>query len=145
MPKYKYVAKTKDAKTLREVINVSSKEELVAKLRTEGLFVVSIQEIKKKVEGSSFFSALFSARRKRASIKLQDLTFFARNLSTTLSAGVTLLRSLEILVLQAESLKLEKILKNCHTSIKEGLSLSEAISRYPKVFSALWRGAYRGW
>ncbi|MBU1121370.1 MAG: type II secretion system F family protein [Candidatus Omnitrophota bacterium] len=149
MPKYNYTAKTKDSKTIRDVETASSKDEVINKLRSRGLFIVSVREIgeKKEIKASSsstfsFFSlSLFSGqRRKRPSVKLQDLTFLARNLATTLSSGVTLLRSLEILASQTESGKLEQVLNDCSQNIRSGLSLSESIAKYPKVFSNLWQG-----
>jgi len=139
MPKFRYKAKTKDGKTVKEVLNLSTKEDVVARLRAKGLLIISIAEVKEG-GGSSFLSAFSTHKGKRTKIKPHDLAFLARNLSTTLSSGVTLLRSLEILSFQAESLKLEKVLKRCSEYIKEGLSLSEAIIKYPKVFSPLWRG-----
>ena len=140
MAKYVYVAKTKDAKTIKEVVSAASKTELIGRLRAKGLFVVSVSEAKEKIETSSFFSQLFKAKGKRSSLKSQDLTFFARNLSTTLSSGVTLLRSLEIISIQTESAKLGTVLTKCCSDIKGGMSFGEAISRYPAVFSNLWRG-----
>jgi len=140
MPKFKYTAKTKDGKTVKEVLNLSTKEDVIARLRARGLFIISVVEEKEKVAGSFFLSSFTAQKGKRTKIKPQDLAFFACNLATTLSSGVTLLRSLEILSFQAESSKLEKVLKRCGGYIKEGLSLSEAIVRYPKVFSPLWRG-----
>ena len=140
MTKFKYIAKTKDAKTVKEVLNVASKDELVSKLRAKGLHIISVKEVKEKAGGFSFFSPLSKSKGKRRSIKTQDLAFFARNLATTLSSGVTLLRSLEILSFQAESIQFEKVLRKCGEYIKEGLSLSESIVKYPKIFSSLWRG-----
>lgn len=140
MPKFKYTAKTKDGKTLKEVLDLPSKDDVVARLRAKGLLIISIAEVNEKGRGSSFLSASSAAKRKRNKITAQDLAFLARNLSTTLSSGVTLLRSLEILSVQAESIKLEKVLKQCGDYIKEGLSLSESIVKYPKIFSPLWRG-----
>ena len=140
MPKFKYTAKTKDGRTVKEVVNITSKDELINRLRTKNLFIVSIKEVKEKAGGSSFFSALFKPKGKRTKIKDQDLAFFARNLSTTLSSGVTLLRSLELLSSQAESSQFEEVLNKCSDHIKEGLSLSESIVKYPKVFSSLWKG-----
>jgi len=140
MPKFKYTAKTKDGKTVEEVVNLSTKDDVVARLRAKGLFIISIAEAKEKGGGLAFFSSFSTQKGKRVKIQPHDLAFFARNLSTTLSSGLTLLRSLEILSSQAESIKLEKILKQCSDYIKEGLSLSEAIVKYPKVFSPLWRG-----
>jgi len=140
MAKYRYVAKTRDAKTVRETVEAGSKAELINKLKTQGLFVVSVHEIKDKLVEGGFLSLFSRAKAKRSSIKSQDLAFLARNLSITLSSGVTLLRSLEILSFQAESAGLEKILQECAKAIKGGQSFSEAISQYPKVFPALWRG-----
>lgn len=144
MPKYKFYAKTSDSKTISDIEEASSPEELAGRIRARGLFIISIKEIgkKKKSENSFLSLALFSdkKRQKRFSIKLYDLTLLARNLATTLSSGVTLLRSLEILAIQTESAKLEKILRECNEHIRTGLSLSEAVTKYPKVFSSLWQG-----
>jgi len=140
MPKFKYVAKTQKGKTVEEVVKLSTRDEVIAKLRAKGLFIVSIKEVGEKKGGPSFFSSFITTKGKRTKIEPNDLAFLARNLSTTLSSGLTLLRSLEILSFQAESVRLEKILRQCGEYIKEGLSLSEAIAKYPKVFSPLWRG-----
>jgi type IV pilus assembly protein PilC len=140
MPQFSYTAKTKDSHTVKEVVVAPSREELVARLRARNLFVVSISEIKEKTKSSSAFSFSSRTKGKRSNIKLYDLTFFARNLSTTLYSGVTLLRSLEILSSQTESFKFEKILQDISKNVKEGLSLSEAVAKYPVVFSTLWRG-----
>lgn len=138
MPKYSYLAKTKDAKTIKDIEEAASREELIAKLKTRGLFIVSVNEAVAKTD-QSFLSFFAKQKGKRSSIKLYDLTFLARNLATTLSSGVTLLRSLEIISSQTESAKLGKILKECGQHIKEGLSFKEAIAKYPGAFSPLWR------
>jgi len=137
MPKYIYLAKTKDAKTIREREGAPSKEELVSRLRARGLYIVSIKEVKEEKGPREF---LVIKKGKRSSIKAHDLALFARNLSTTLSSGVTLLRSLEVIANQTESASLEKILKECIEDVREGLSLSEAIAKRPHVFSSLWQG-----
>jgi type IV pilus assembly protein PilC len=139
MPKYSYVAKTRDAKTLKDVEEAASREDLIAKLKTRNLFIISVNEVRGEQERS--FLSFFGSRKqgKRVSVKLYDLAFLARNLSTMLSSGVTLLRSLEIISSQTESLKLGKVLKECSQHIKEGLSFKEAIAKYPNVFSPLWR------
>ena len=126
---------------VKEIEDAPSKAELITRLRARGLLIVSINEISQGPGKASTIFSLFSKKRsKRSSVKSEDLAFFTRNLSTTLSSGVTLLRSLEILAIQSTSGKLEKILKECSTSIKEGLSLSEAVAKYPNIFSALWVG-----
>ncbi|MDD5195541.1 MAG: type II secretion system F family protein [Candidatus Omnitrophica bacterium] len=140
MPKFSYTAKTKEGKSIRENEEALSRDDLVAKLRGRGLFIVSINEMKQKTDKPPAIGFIFYRKGKRSSIKLYDLALFARNLFTTLSSGVTLLRSLEIIAQQTESAKLEKALKECGKSVKEGLSLSEAIAKYPYIFPSLWRG-----
>lgn len=142
MAYFNYIAKTKEGKTIRDREEAVSKEEVIAKLRTRGLFIVEVKGLEKRQPTSAVQQMLkfSSSHGKRSSIKLQDTAFLARNLATTLASGVTLLRSLEIIALQSPSIKLGTILQKCSASVKEGLSLSEAISKYPNVFSPLWRG-----
>ncbi|MBU1367784.1 MAG: type II secretion system F family protein [Candidatus Omnitrophica bacterium] len=136
MPKYHYLAKTKEGKALRDVEDVGSKEELVGRLKARGLFIVSIEE---KIKAGDSLGSSAVKRKKRSSVKIDDLCMLARNLSITLSSGITLLRSLEILSAQTESSKLEKILKECMEKVQGGLSLSEATAKYPKIFFSLWQ------
>ncbi len=143
MPKYKYVAKTQEGKTVSEISIANTKTELINRLRAKGLFIVSVAEIGERAAKPSFFSAFFRAKGKRSSLKLRDLTFFARNLSTMLSSGVTLLRSLEIISAQTESAKLGDALKKICNDVKGGLAFGEAIAKYPAIFSPIWQGIVR--
>ncbi|UCC94374.1 MAG: type II secretion system F family protein [Candidatus Omnitrophota bacterium] len=140
MPKYIYSAKTDDAKTIRDIEEARSREELVAKLRARGLFIVSVKEVKEREGRPSRIFRFLHKKGKHTSISVYDFAFLARNLATTLSSGVTLLRSLELLASQTESIKLEKVLADCSRCVREGLSLSEAVAKFPSVFSPLWRG-----
>jgi type IV pilus assembly protein PilC len=137
MPKYIYTAKSKDSHTIKDMEQVSSREELVAKLRARGLFLISLVEVADR--GRDAKTHRGGKQAKRSSVRLADLTFLARNLAVTLSSGITLLRSLEILSSQAESAKLGKILEECGNYVRSGLSFSEAINKYPAVFSPLWQ------
>ena len=134
---YSYIAKTRDGKSIKGTEEVKSQEELISKLREKKLFIISIEKLETD-KGPAKFS--FLRRKKRNNIKIFDLALFARNLSVSLSSGVTLLRSLEILSLQTDSKKLENILKRTSEFVKSGLSLSEAFSKYPDVFSSFWIG-----
>jgi type IV pilus assembly protein PilC len=138
MPRFNYKVKNKSGDTLRDSQEAISKTDMISRLRREGYFIISISEEKtKKGEKASLFK---KRKKKRQSIKLADLTFLARNLATTLSSGITLLRGLELVSYQSQSGKLESILKECSAHIRDGLSLAEAIAKYPKIFSQFWLG-----
>lgn len=139
MPLYNYIVKKKDSTTLKGVEEAPSSKELISNLRSKGYFIISVQKQKSKDEKKGF--SLFQKKRgKRSSVKLSDLTFFARNLATTLGSGVTLLRSLEIISYQTESKKFEKVLKEIAKQIRAGLTFGEAVEKYPAIFSSLWKG-----
>ncbi|MCF7874152.1 MAG: type II secretion system F family protein [Candidatus Omnitrophica bacterium] len=140
MSKFHYKVKTKTGKTLKGSQQAASESDLISRLRREGYFIISVSKEEVKKEQKTISSG---KKKKRRSIKLSDLTFLARNLATTLSSGVTLLRSLELVSYQSESGKLESILNKCSGNIREGLSLGEAIEKYPNVFSPFWQGIVR--
>ncbi|MBN2483656.1 MAG: type II secretion system F family protein [Candidatus Omnitrophica bacterium] len=139
MPLFYYIAKGKDGKTVKNVEDASSRDEIVSKLKGNGMFIISIREAEQKERGGGRLK-IGRGKRKHSGINTLDVAFFARNLATTLSAGVPLLRSLEIMAAQTESKDLSKILSEIVLGIKKGLSLSESIAQYPAIFSPLWRG-----
>jgi type IV pilus assembly protein PilC len=67
-----------------------------------------------------------------------DLVLFCRQLATLLGAGVTILKSLEIISQQVASRRLHNILRDLQRNMEQGLSLHEAMSKHPQVFSELW-------
>jgi len=138
MPKFNYIAKSKEGKTHKGLTHALSREDLIGRLKAKGFYIISITSLKEKGGRSSI--GRLHRRGKRVGVKLIDLTFFARNLATTLSSGVTLLRSLEIIAHQTESAHMEKVLRKSCEHIKSGLSFSEAIAKHPAIFSTLWRG-----
>ncbi len=142
MAKYEYSAKTKDSKTIKETGVFSSKQEVITHLKSKGLFIISIKEVGGRAREIKK-ARITRSKGKHNSVKLADLTDFARNLAITLSSGVTLLRSLEVIASQNASVKLEKILKTCCQDIRNGLSLCESLAKHPNVFSPLWIGIIR--
>jgi type IV pilus assembly protein PilC len=63
---------------------------------------------------------------------------FCRQLATLLSAGVTILKSLDIISKQIASRKFYNVIKELEKNMEAGTSLYEAMSKHPKVFSELW-------
>ena len=75
---------------------------------------------------------------KHSRITSGDLTLFCRQLATLLGAGVTILRSMNIIAQQVASKRLCQVINNLQKSMEAGLSLHEAMARHPEVFSELW-------
>lgn len=68
----------------------------------------------------------------------KDLVLFTRQISSMLSSGLTLLKSLEILQQQLTNKALREILGSVVLDIEEGRSFSSAISKYPNVFPSIY-------
>jgi len=117
-----------------------TQEDAVSKLQSRGLTVVSIIP-----EGSQAAGGLDITETKKIKFKPRhgrvtsdDLTLFCRQLSTLLGAGVTILKSLDIISKQVSSRKFYAVIMDLSKNMEAGLSFHEAMARHPKIFSDLW-------
>ncbi len=125
MPTYKYIAIDKDGKRIEAVHSAESEKVLVSTLSANQLTIVSITEQKKR-------SSLF---KKKAKIKTNDLILFSRQLATMVNAGLPLVQGLDTLADQMENPSLKTLVKKLEEDVEGGESFSQALSKYPKVFS----------
>lgn len=139
MPVFHYLAKDKSAKTLKGKEEAGSKQEIIARLRSRGLFLISLKQDKAS-QKVAVKKIIRQTKGRRRSLKLQDFIFLARNLATLLSSGITLLRALKLVSYQTASLKLAEVLEKSADDIRNGLSFEEAVRKYPGIFSELWAG-----
>src|SRR5262249_38161659 len=71
-------------------------------------------------------------------VKANDLAIFSRQLSTMISSGMSILRSLYVLEEQTENKFLKETIVAVRKDVEAGLSLSDAMARHPQVFSPLF-------
>lgn len=129
MPTFRYVAKDKDGKTVTGTLEFANQPLLIDALRKKELVIVSVSEEKER-RGASF------GFKKR--IKLDDLVIFSRQLATMVDAGIPLVQAMDILAEQMEKKSFREVLSRVRNDIETGSSLSEALSRHPGIFSALY-------
>ena len=140
MLKFYYIARDGSGKKITGVEEGPDQEAVVIKIQSRGLTVISV--IPGNADASNARATKASVkigfRYKRDRIKSDDLTLFCRQLSTLLGAGVTILKSLEIISKQATSRKLYNTILDLQKNMESGLSFHEAMAIHPKVFSDLW-------
>lgn len=124
-----YKAVTKDGKTIKGFLEAKDIKEAVVYLRGKELVLVDI-----KTEQSAYFTrfAIFHK------IGSSDIVFFTRQLSSMISAGLTIMQAMVILKDQVENDALKEVISGIITKIEEGKSFSLAITDYPKVFSPIY-------
>ncbi len=140
MPKFFYIARDKTGKKVSEFEEAVSQDELVLRLQAKDFIVINV--ISEDITNIRDFKAKSASKRKikpeHSQITNEDLVLFCRQLATLLGAGVTILKSLEILGQQVASRKLYNVIKDLQRNMEAGLSLHEAMAKHPKAFTELW-------
>jgi type IV pilus assembly protein PilC len=118
------------ASTIGE-LDADDKQQVASQLRGKGLIVLDIEEKKSAADVGDMLG-----RFKR--VKAQDLTIATRQLSTMVSSGMSLLRSLYVLEEQTKSDKLGEALQQVRKDVEAGISLSDALRKHPDIFNDLY-------
>lgn len=126
-----YKAVDSKGKSVDGLIEARSASEVAMYLRSKEL--VPIKIVKK--ENNNFENLIPLIGNK---IKSKDIVNFTRQLSTMLSSGLTLLRSLEIYKSQIGNTALIEVIDGIIKNIQEGSSFSQAIAKYPRFFSPIY-------
>ncbi|OGX07831.1 MAG: hypothetical protein A2Z88_08690 [Omnitrophica WOR_2 bacterium GWA2_47_8] len=138
MPKFSYIVKDANGKTLADTTDAYDKASVVKSLQEKGYFIVSIQEIRMGEPESRASRMKGPKKFTHKGIKLDDLIIFARQLTTMVEAGVTLLRSLDVILVQVESRNFYAVVKRIKADVEQGSSLSQALAKHPRVFNQFW-------
>ena len=136
MPVFEYTALDNKGKSTSGIIDAEGAQAARQKLRTSGIFPVSIketQEAEKKKE-----SATFSLSSRFSRIKPVEVAMMTRQLATLIGAGFPLVSALDALVPQTKSQGFKRILAQIKESIVEGNSFARALSNYPGQFPPLY-------
>ena len=128
---FKYAAKDKDGKNVAGTLDARDRADAINALRKKEFVIISLEEAK----GGFDFS--FSSRSKQK-IKIDDLVIFSRQLATMVDAGIPLVGALDILGDQMENKHFGSIITTVRNDVETGSSLSDALGKHKKIFSALF-------
>jgi type IV pilus assembly protein PilC len=113
----------------RGEVEADSKQAVSDQLKQRGLIVLDIADKHSSKEIEFAFLK---------SVKANDLAIFSRQLSTMISSGMSILRSLYVLEEQTENKFLKETIVAVRKDVEAGLPLSDSMARHPKVFSPLF-------
>ncbi len=111
----------------------NDKFSLYRDLRSEGIAATGVEEI--SAGGQSFIGGLLA---KFNTVPLHDRITFARNLGAMLEAGLPLSRALTVMERQIKNPRLNKIVTEVNTSVKQGKTLSDSLAIHPNIFNKLF-------
>jgi type IV pilus assembly protein PilC len=128
---FAYKATAKDGKTISGTAEAANKSALLTLLHKQGVHPVLIEPVK----GKRRLGNLFGPSKK---VKQSDLVIFTRQLSTMISAGVPLVRSLAALQGDSDSSYMREVLAGVSKDVEGGQPLGDAFAKYPRVFSDVY-------
>ncbi len=137
MAEFFYEALDKGGKQVRGVIEAANEDVIIEKLRGMGYYPLKVSQNKKSAADLDLF-AMPGIRLIAHRIRTKHVTTFTRQLATLIDAGLPIVRSLNILTEQTESVIFKDKIQKIARDIEGGSSLSEALAKHPRVFDNLY-------
>lgn len=129
MPLYSYQAKDINGKTVKGKIDVPDVDTLLTYVKDHNQFLLSYEQV---AEDTLNFK-----------MNGKDLADFNREVAAMLSAGISLLRAIEIILRRDLKPNHRKVYERLYTSLLAGISLSDAMEAQGKVFPPLLINMFR--
>jgi type II secretory pathway component PulF len=130
MPAYNYKAVDKYGKFISGFTKADSEAALSAKFKQNGYTIISIADARERKPLSKF--EIFRG------VRFADLNLFTRQFYILQKAGIPLKSALYTLIEQTTSKVLRQAIIGIAEDIEQGLSLSAAMGKYPKIFNELY-------
>ncbi len=134
MPLYRYKIRDAQGNAHQGESEASSAEALASLFQSQQAIPIDIVEVPAKPSLS--LEKLFKFRFD-ASVSLDDLNLYCRQMYTLINAGVPLIKALRGLVATSRNPSLAKALNEVVEDLESGMELSGCYSRHPRVFPAL--------
>ena len=126
--RFNYQARTSDGEFKKGFVIAPNKKEALSILQDRGLFITSLEE---NIENPIFKKELHLFHR----TSYRDLVVFSRRLSIMVKSRVPLAEALNTLARQTNDYDLRIAINKLAEDVEGGMSLSKALSQYPKYFS----------
>ena len=120
MANFRYQVIDSNGKMSEGIIEATSIGEASRKLKSEGKYIAGLSLDKGK--------GIMNMEIGSPKLKTKELVMISRQLASLLSAGITVVRSLDMLYQQLESKKAKKCIGEIYESVQSGRNLSEAFA-----------------
>ncbi len=132
MPNFTYQAVDDSGREVEGTIYAENTRTASARVRELGYFPTEIQEAQ----------AAAATQKRRPSLWTRvtagDVTVMTRQLANLLGAGMTVLRSLNVLIENTDNERLQQILEEVRDEVQAGGSLWETLGKHPRAFPELY-------
>lgn len=130
---YSYRARNKSNQVVAGIVQAASIEAARKILAKNELTPITVSVPRSFTEFLPFFNK----------VALKEKTFFARQLSTMIEAGLTLSQALRLLIRQTKKGKFRSVLEAILNDLQDGFSFSTALAKFPDVFDQIFINVVR--
>lgn len=124
---FTYTARNTSGQNQTGELVADSREDAVAKLRQEGLYLLALDE-----SDASSTNTVSIARKKR--VPRKEIIYFTNQMAIMVDAGVPVATALEGISKQIENPVLAEILAHIQKSVESGSDFSSALADFPRQF-----------
>ncbi|HCO26357.1 MAG: pilus assembly protein PilC [Gimesia sp.] len=124
---FTYTARNTSGQNQTGELVADSREEAVAKLRQEGLYLLALEE-----SDTSTTNTISIAQKKR--VPRKEIIYFTNQMAIMVDAGVPVATALEGISKQIENPVLAEILAHIQKSVESGSDFSAALADFPRQF-----------
>ncbi|MHB8773145.1 MAG: type II secretion system F family protein [Syntrophales bacterium] len=137
MATFSYKATDPSGRVVNGTLEAAEEREAIASLQRMRYIPIRISPAKNSrlgldVDLSKRIASFFTR------VSTKDVVVFTQDLSTLLEAGVPVDRALAILIDVAENARFKEIIRDILKSVQGGSYLSNALAKYPRVFSSFY-------
>lgn len=130
MPQYSYTSVDKNGKKYTGIIEAANMAQLSSRMREKNQFIVNAED-----QADVITSKQIGASRK---VKVKPLSIFCRQFATLINAGITAVKSLDILFQQTEDKDMKMYLGRIYEAVQKGEAMSEAFRKQGLAFPELF-------
>jgi len=132
MPTYRYESKNSAGKVTAGVISAASLAAASQQIRARGDFILALAPADESRKKSAInFTLSFGPGAK-------DVQAFTSQLAVMIRAGISIRAAIEGISEQVENPKFKQMLMQMRKDVESGKQFSDALMRYPKIFSPLY-------
>ncbi|MBW2652121.1 MAG: type II secretion system F family protein, partial [Deltaproteobacteria bacterium] len=134
MTEFAYKATDSMGKIVEGLMEAPEEREVISKLQSLGYVPIKIGHRSKARSFSLDIDLMAFFRR----ISSKDVMNFTQQLSTLLSAGLPLEKSLSIVAELTEKKEFQNVITEILSGIQEGIAFADVLAKHPRVFSKLY-------
>jgi type IV pilus assembly protein PilC len=132
MQHFRYLAYNAAGGRVSDSMPALSPDEVKRKLWSEGLYVVKIERARWTMPTVEEMFPTF------VRVKRSEVILFTKQLATFVRVGIPMMEGLNVLREQASSAIMQKALGDISAQLAAGVALSDAMSKFPAIFSNLY-------